>query len=51
MATHPKPLLAGINITERSRKFYDGTYQFHANGFIDDVGSKMDLEASSSFSY
>jgi hypothetical protein len=51
MAKHPKPLLAGIDITERSRKFYDGTYQFHANGFVDDVGSKMDLQANRSLSY
>ncbi|KAJ4384719.1 hypothetical protein N0V86_000321 [Didymella sp. IMI 355093] len=35
-ATHP--LLADEAITERSRKFYDGTYQWDSDGFTDEHG-------------
>ncbi|KAF2024674.1 hypothetical protein EK21DRAFT_117521 [Setomelanomma holmii] len=36
--------LVRVAITERSRKFYDGTYQYRANGFIDDVGVYRDFD-------
>jgi hypothetical protein len=27
-----------IDISERSRKFYDGTYTLRSEGFVDEVG-------------
>lgn len=29
-----------IDISERSRKFYDGTYKITSDGFIDEAGGK-----------
>lgn len=29
-----------IDISERSRRFYDGTYKLSANGFIDETGGR-----------
>lgn len=33
-------LSAAEALSERSRKFYDGTYSWNSEGFIDDVGGK-----------
>ena len=33
-------LPANIEISERSRKFYDGTYKLLGVGFVDEFGSK-----------
>ncbi|KAH7085547.1 hypothetical protein BKA63DRAFT_19905 [Paraphoma chrysanthemicola] len=35
---------ANMEVTERSRKFYDGTYQVFAEGFIDDKGLYRDFD-------
>jgi hypothetical protein len=31
-------------ITERSRKFYDGTYKWDSEGFTDETGSKCAVQ-------
>lgn len=37
-------LPAGVALTERSRKFYDGTYTWDSEGFTDDDGGNVDHE-------
>ncbi|KAH7095201.1 hypothetical protein FB567DRAFT_22596 [Paraphoma chrysanthemicola] len=39
-----KSILANMEVTERSRKFYDGTYQVFAEGFVDDKGLYRDFD-------
>lgn len=34
------PLPAAEALSERSRKFYDGTYSWDSEGFTDDLGGK-----------
>jgi hypothetical protein len=38
VAASTGPLPAELAITERSRKFYDGTYQWDLDGFTDELG-------------
>jgi len=40
-------LPADMDITERSRKFYDGTYKLVADGFTDELGGKCSNLGSS----
>ena len=35
-----------IALTERSQKFYDGTFQWDLEGFTDDKGGKLELDVS-----
>lgn len=36
----PVPLPVDIELTERSRKFYDGTYKWDSEGFTGEDGGK-----------
>lgn len=38
--TKPTMLPSADSITDRSRKFYDGTYTWDSDGFIDGMGGK-----------
>jgi hypothetical protein len=36
-------LPANVALTDRSRKFYEGTYKWDSDGFTDDIGGKYTL--------
>jgi hypothetical protein len=40
LVSSARPLPADLAITERSRRFYDGTYRWDSDGFTDEQGGK-----------